>query len=87
MSVFCMERSDWSGTDQSGRGDLQSRQKEPSDWSGKRSVLNGGEPSNQNALSGQFQTKQSSQFTVDVFNRSVVARGDAGLPASICILV
>ena len=31
---FPMERSDWSGTDQSGRGLLRSRQREPSDWSG-----------------------------------------------------
>ena len=31
---FCTERSDWSGTDQSGRGVLWSHQKEPSDWSG-----------------------------------------------------
>ena len=37
-------------------------QTECSDWSGERSVLIGGEPTN-------------------VFKRSVLARGDAGLPA------
>ena len=41
------ERSDWSGTDQSGRGVLLSCQTECFDWTGERSVLIGRAPTNQ----------------------------------------
>ena len=38
------ERSDWSGTDQSGRGVLSGCQKEPSDWLEERRLLIGQVP-------------------------------------------
>jgi hypothetical protein len=46
------ESSDWSGTDQSRHGVLSGCQMER--------ILIGREPTNQNALIGRFQTKQSS---------------------------
>jgi hypothetical protein len=46
---FPTERSDWSGTDQSGRGVLSGCQMQRSDWSGERSVPIGREPTNRDA--------------------------------------
>src|ERR1043165_4710237 len=70
-----MERSDWSGIDQSGREVRIGYQTKRFDWSGELSVLIGRAPTNQDAKLVRMLKNQS--------NRSVLARGDAGLPVSL----
>ena len=78
-----MEHFDWSGersiligralTNQDAEF-LAAVKNEPFDWSGERSILIGRTPTNQDAKLVRMLKNQS--------NRSMLARGDAGLPPS-----